>query len=35
MATNISVNSAIARSTSEGYFGGMGYGGCGGYGGYC
>jgi hypothetical protein len=30
LATNISVNSAIARSTSKGYFGGMGYGGYGG-----
>jgi hypothetical protein len=35
LTTNISVNSAIARSTDEGgYFGGMGYGGNGGYGGY-
>jgi hypothetical protein len=34
LATSISVNSAIARSTSEdGYFGGTGYGGYGGYGG--
>ena len=35
LTINISVNSAIARSTDEGgYFGGMGYGGNGRYGGY-